>query len=263
VRTPGGCAPTIVVCVLLVSCPGGSIAVAQAAHGLTCGQIGRAWGNDLFGDVTPRDVVIRAAEQHDDGWIPWEGSPSLDPGTGLPHTFSTAPYTVHLDIHARWSRDLAEHDPYAGLLVTLHHASFFPRPGPVGRLRTGGRRIAAFRNELDRIAAGARASIDADEQEVERNRQLLRTWDGISHDLLVNALPRVRRGVPARHGTVDVAISRGGDHYVVDPWPFGLPEVTVATEGRLLRGFFEDEEVMQRALEEAPVLPLRFQLQSA
>lgn len=248
---------------LLVPSPGGHIVVAQADHGDTCGQLGRAWGNELVGEVTPADTVIRAATVHDNGWLDWEQAPTLNPSSGLPHTFATAPYAVHLEIHSRWSHALAEEDPYAGLLVALHHASFFPRPGRVGRLRRGGRRIAAFRDDLDQLARDLRRGLEATDEEVERNRRLVRTWDGISHDLLVNALPRTRHGVPARDGTLALTVTGRGDGYAVDPWPFRPEVVTVRARGRLLRGTFSDTQEMRVALAAAPSVELAYELRPA
>ncbi|MDH4177284.1 MAG: DUF3891 family protein [Thermoleophilia bacterium] len=245
---------------LLVPHAEGTVVVAQPAHGETCAQLGRAWGNDLMGRVQPVDDVLLAAARHDDGWTVWERTPTLDAATGLPHTFATAPFTVHLAIHARWSRELATENAYAGLLVSLHHASFFARPGRIGRLRAGGRRIAAFLDELDVLCRELRLRLDASDDEVERNRRLVRTWDGISHDLLVNVLPRVRSDVPALEGARELTIARDGDHFTVEPWPFGPGVVTVATRGRLLRETFSDEGEMRQALDAAPWVELSYEL---
>lgn len=236
------------------------MAVAQPAHGWMCGQIGRAWGNERFGSVEPREEVCLAAEQHDTGWADWERAPTLDPGSGLPHTFSTAPFTVHLAIHAAWSHALVAQSRYAALLVSAHHASFFERPGPLGRLRDGGRRIDAFLDDLAALQADLRATLGVPDDEVERNRRLVRTWDGISHDLLLGLAPRVRRAVPAHEALVDVTVGRSGEVHTLDPWPFEADSVTVRTEGRLLRGTFVDERALQRALVGAPWLELSYEL---
>jgi hypothetical protein len=228
-----------------------------------CGVIGRAWANDRVGEVTPRAPVVRAAECHDDGWIEWERSPTLDRANGLPHTFATAPYTVHLEIHSRWSRALAAEDPYAGLLVSLHHASFFARPGAVGRLRRGGRRIDAFLDDLDSLGKELRRQLDVDDEEVDRNRRLVRTWDGISHDLLVNVLPRSRPAVPSRDADIELTVARRGDRYTVDPWPFRESALTLRAEGRLLRDRYPTAQALWFALAEAPLRELVYELEPA
>ncbi len=246
---------------LLVPDPEGVVVVSQPDHGRMCAQLGRAWGNELVGEVTPREEVIRAAEVHDDGWLEWERSPVLDRATGRPYTFATAPYTVHLSIHLRWARELAAREPYPGLLVSLHHASFFPRPRRRGRLGPGGRRIGAFRDELDESAARTRELIDASDEEIDRNRRLVRTWDGVSHDLLVNALPRTRPGVPAAgRSSIDLTVSRVADRHVVAPWPFASDELLVTVPGRHLSPTFTDERALREALAQAPPVELRYVL---
>lgn len=246
---------------LLVPHPAGHVAVAQPAHGWMCGQLGRAWGNERFGPVTPFEEVCLAAEQHDTGWMEWERAPTLDPETGLPHTFSTAPFTVHLAIHAAWSRALVSQSRYAALLVSLHHASFFQAPRPLGQIREGGRQIQTFLDDLAALQADLRASLGARPAEVERNRRLVRTWDGLSHDLLLGLAPRTREGVPAADDTlVDLRVDRSGTVHTVDPWPFASDRVVVRTEGRLLEGPYDDETVMRRALAEAPWLGLAYEL---
>lgn len=248
---------------LLVPSPDGHVAVAQPAHGWMCGRLGRAWGNERFGQVDPAEEVCLAAEQHDTGWSDWERAPTLDRTRGLPHTFDTAPFTVHLAIHAAWSRALVPQSRYAALLVSLHHASFFTRPGRLGQLREGGRLIDAFLDDLERLQAELRATLDVSDAEIERNRRLVRTWDGISHDLLLGLAPRVRRGVPARDGLVDVTVGRADDEHTLDPWPFAEDRVVVRAEGRLLHGTFDDEGTMQQALAEAPWVDLSYSLRPA
>jgi len=228
-----------------------------------CGQLGRAWGNDLFGPVEPREEVCLAAEQHDTGWLEWEAAPTLDRATGLPHTFRTVHYTHHLAIHAAWSRALVAQSRYAALLVSMHHRSFFPPPGRFGRLRDGGRRIAEFRGDLERLEQELRASLGASDDEVERNHRLVRTWDGLSHDLLLGLAPRVRTTVPTDSGTTDLSIGSSGGVHTVDPWPFQGDCVVVRTEGRLLRGTFEDEQAMRDALGRARWMELTYELRPA
>ena len=40
---------------------GDRIAISQPAHAWLCGQLARAWGNELFGEVTPLEEVCLAA----------------------------------------------------------------------------------------------------------------------------------------------------------------------------------------------------------
>jgi hypothetical protein len=226
-----------------------------------CGQLGRAWGSEIFGEVHPAEEVCLAAEQHDTGWAEWELAPTLDPATGLPHTFETADFRVHLRIHRAWASKLVSQSRYAALLVSMHHSSFFTPPGRAGLLRSGGRQIRAFLDDCRAFQMRLRATLDATDAEIERNHRLVRTWDGLSHDLILNHVPRVRKDVPAAAGTrVDVHVDARDGVFTIAPWPFSTDRVVVRTEGRLLAETFTDEETMRRALGQAPWLELRYEL---
>jgi hypothetical protein len=250
--------------VLLAPHPDGHVAVHQPTHGWMCGQLGRAWGNELLGRVEPAEEVCLAAEQHDTSWAEWELAPTLDPATGLPHTFDTAPFTVHLGIHTAWPPKLATQSRYAALLVSMHHRSFFEAPGRLGRLRPAGRQIERYLAWHDEFQAGLRRTLDATDAELDRNRRLVRTWDGLSHDLILAQAPRTRRNVPAAGAaSLDVRIDRDGDAFTIDPWPFTDDRVVVRVEGKLLTEAFADEEPMRAALAAAPWLELRYELKPA
>ena len=249
---------------LLALDPRGHLAIAQPAHGWMCGQLARAWGNEQFGTVEPLEEVCLAAEQHDTDWSDWELAPTLDRDTGLPHTFKTAPFTVHLELHTAGPRQLVAQSRYAALLVSLHHTSFFETPGRMGRLRQGGRQIQAFLDANAALQAELRATLDASDEQIERNRRLVRTWDGLSHDFILGLAPRVRERVPAAGGAlVDLHLGRDGDAHTIDPWPFAAERVVVRTEGRLLECTFDDEEGLRKALAHAPWTDLTYDLRPA
>jgi hypothetical protein len=143
--------------------------------------------------------------------------------------------------------------------VSRHHSSFFEAPGRLGRLRGGGQRIAAFLEQAEAFRAELRPSLDATDAEIERNWRLVRTWDGLSHDLILEQVPRTRT-VPAADGPVEVTIDRRGDSFTVSPWPFAGDELVVRTEGRLLEKTFADEPALHAALARAPWLTLEYAL---
>lgn len=246
---------------LLAPHPDGHVAIAQPAHGWMCGQLARAWGNERFGAVEPFEEVCLAAEQHDTDWSDWELAPTLDRASGLPHTFETAPFTVHVDLHTAGPRRLQAQSRYAALLVSLHHTSFFRPPGRLGTLREGGRRIQAFLDANAALQAELRATLAASDDEIERNQRLVRTWDGLSHDLILGLAPRVRESVPAAGGSrIDLLVGRRGEAYTIDSWPFAAERLVVRTEGRLLEGTFDDEEEMRETLARAPWIELAYEL---
>ena len=65
----------------------GALAIGQLSHAWLSGQLARAWGNERFGPVEPREEIVLGAEQHDIGWALFDLEPRFNPETGLPRSF--------------------------------------------------------------------------------------------------------------------------------------------------------------------------------
>lgn len=185
---------------LLVDHPEGKVAVAQPAHAWISGQLARAWA-----DASPREEVCLAAEQHDIPWLEWERDPSYDPQTGYPFTFMSLDMPTKLAMWETGPDVLVAQSRYAALLVSMHGSRLYK-----------GLDRSAFEREV-------RATLDASDEEVERNSRLIATWDGMSLALLLGWRP-----------WEDAGIQMHADGRV-EPWPFAASSLTVRTEGRLLR----------------------------
>jgi Protein of unknown function (DUF3891) len=225
--------------VLLVDHPDGKVAVAQPAHAWISGQLAQAWGNERFGPVEPGWEVCLAAEQHDIPWLEWERRPKRDRKTGYPHTFMSLPMR---DKHAMWSDGpelLLAQSRYAALLVSLHGSRLY--------------------RDLDRsgFESRIRDTLDAPDEEIERNHRLVWAWDGMSLALLLGWRPWTAEAVPAVGGPVDIAFGEDG---TVTPWPFGAAAVTVECEGRLLTAPSGRQAELDAALAAAPWVKLTYEL---
>ena len=203
---------------VLVDHPEGKVAIAQPAHAWISGQLARAWA-----DVHPRDEVCLAAEQHDIPWLDWEREPSYDPETGYPHTFMSLDMPAKLALWETGPDLLLGQSRYAALLVSMHGSRLY--------------------KDLDRSAfeRDVRATLDASDEEIERNHRLVWLWDSMSLALLLGWRPWSGGGLQLH------ADGR------VEPWPFAAASVTVHTEGRLLRG-------PNAALADAPWVELGYEL---
>jgi hypothetical protein len=239
-----------------------AVLVAQPAHAWISGQLARAWGNQRFGAVEPREAVCLAAEQHDIGWLPWEAAPTLDPSTGLPFTFTALPRTVHTRL---WSEGVdraeASYGRYVALLVSLHGMGIYVR---FGRSPPGSADAAAVdaynaseavrqRRLLDSLAADPAWATAARPESVARNRALVLAWDLMSL-IICHGLTGTREvaEVPDAAGMTTLtltAIGNDPERIAVEPWPFAEGRVCVACEGRVLpEGPFDDEAAMRAAL---------------
>ena len=217
---------------LLVDHPDGKVAVAQPAHAWISGQLAQAWGSERFGAVEPSWEVCLAAEQHDIAWLEWERGPTIDPETGYPYTFTALDMPTKLAMWATGPDALLAQSRYAALLVSLHGSHLY--------------------EDLDRsvFEREVRATLDAPDEEIERNRCLIRVWDSMSLALLLDWRPWTAEQVPAAGEPLDVRLDEDG---TVTPWPFTAERLTVRCEGRLLTA-------PGAALDEAPWVDLTYEL---
>jgi hypothetical protein len=241
---------------------GAALCVGQPAHAWVSGQLARAWGNERFGAVEPWEEVCLAAEQHDIGMAEWDLRPTLNPDTGLPHSFVEMPLDAHLEVWSHAAEKLVPQSRWAALLVSMHGLALYEMrdlgrmdPADAARVR---RFMAERRDEQARLVV----SLDADRALVRRGQRQLWTWDFMSLALCLDWAPRTARAVPTADGEADVELRPAGEWRVeVDPWPFRDPDgVRVRCEGRQLEGRFDDEEEMRAALLAAPWRALAWEL---
>jgi hypothetical protein len=239
------------------------VAIGQPSHAWLSGQLARAWGNDRFGALEPWEEVCLAAEQHDAGMAAWDASPTLNPDTGLPHSFIEMPVETHVELWSRAWELVLPQSRYAALLVSLHGTALYEMRD-LGKLDHAQAELvrdylADQREVQDRLVAAL-----GDPPAVARNRRLVWTWDAFSLALCLDWSPHTLRAVPAAGGEVDVELTPAGERTVrVDPWPFADASVRVRTEGRVLESRFQDEPAMRAALRDAGWTTLEFELAPA
>ena len=241
--------------------PAGTIAIGQPAHAWVSGQIARAWAEPF----EPHEEVCLAADQHDIAWIGWERSPERDPETGLPYTFSRLPRLRRLELWSGAASLLLPQSRYAALLVSLHGTLLVERFPPEGdedvhrALADYLQRERDFQARvLDSLRGDPRYGAHATPEAVERNRELVFTWDGLSLALL-HGVTRERNAVGYALTPVDGDPTR----VTVSPWPFREDAVTLVCEGRLLTETYADEREMRRGLAKAPWTTIQTRLTPA
>ncbi len=143
---------------------------------------------------------------------------------------------------------------YAALLVSLHGTLLVERFPPEGGEEVR-RALADYREQergfqarvLDSLRGDPRYGRHSTPETVERNRELIFAWDGLSLALVHGV---VEERTSAGHALAPV--DGGPEHVTVAPWPFREDSVTVTCEGRLLRETFADEQELRRGLAKAP-----------
>jgi len=132
------------------------------------------------------DSLAIAAARHDDGWAVWERAPVVEAETGKPVNFLDVDISSHLAFYRACIAAVTEHDPYAGLLVSMHGAGIYQqRYGRDPAL--GLSRAAAAQELVDAFVAEQEGGYDArlaaagvSDEERWRDYELLQLYDRLS-----------------------------------------------------------------------------------
>jgi hypothetical protein len=230
----------------------GVLAIGQPAHAWLSGQLARAWGNQRFGTVEPREEVCLAADQHDAGWRTIDLEPTYNPETGLPRSFMEFPLHRHLELFTEGPRSLVSQNRYVALLVSMHGQRLYERRDLSRFSSEDAEAVRGFLAGQATFQEELKRSLSPDPRQLERGSLLVWTWDYLSLALCHNWSSVTAEAAPTATAPVDIRVEIEGDLARLDPWPFSDQRLTVRTEGRRLSGRFESEEDMRRAFASAP-----------
>ncbi len=255
---------------LLRSDERGVLAIGQPSHAWVSGQLAGAWGNARFGAVHPRAEVCLAAEQHDIGMAGWDLTPSLNPETGLPHSFIEMPIETHLELWSAGPRRLLRQSRYAALLTSMHGVRLYEMrdldklaPTQAAAVREFMHQQRSFQQQLVAgLTADPLTAAAASAEVIARNSQLIWTWDFLSLAVCLGWPPCTAEEVPSADGQADVHLQPGTDpnQITLHPWPFAVPELTVRCEGQRLAGPYDSPRRLHDALAGAPWETLELEL---
>src|ERR1700690_1701727 len=104
--------------------------VTHPDHARLAGAFAERWGNERFLPPEPRRNVLQGIARHDDGWTARDAAPQIT-RQGRPSAFSVelvGKYSAfeeidladYLAVRERAVRMVADQDPYAALLVSMH-----------------------------------------------------------------------------------------------------------------------------------------------
>ncbi|MFN6561887.1 MAG: DUF3891 family protein [Nostoc sp. ChiSLP01] len=240
----------------------GLICITQPHHAWLSGQLAQAWGNELFGEFTPKEEVCLGAQQHDIGWLLWEQKPTLNSQTGYPYKFTELPTEVHIDIWSGAKQLAFTLGRYVTLLVSLHGTGLYERFTSWQNSAKSTQLVESF---LKKEYAFQKQIIDILQKDdyyasyvipevIERNQKLVATWDALSLILCIGKTgeQHIDR-VPTSNGTTTLKLTLTEDkeyHQIVtiSPWAFEQNKIKLVYEGRLLQHTFSDETAMRDAL---------------
>jgi hypothetical protein len=185
--------------------------VMQTDHADLSGAFAQAWR-----DRGPRhESVAIAARRHDDGWAVWERAPRCDE-SGKPVNFLDVDVRSHLAFYRAGIAAVTEHDPYAGLLVSMHGAGIYrQRYGLDPGLSLT--RAPEVQAEVEAFVAEQEATFGGDPGEHRADYDLLQLFDRLS---LHFCMRDVEAGEPAELQGYQLEPVAPWDVRIA-PYPFG------------------------------------------
>jgi len=252
--------------------------ITHPDHAHLAGDFAAAWGNAQFRKPEPRARVLKGIACHDDGWAARDAHPSIT-RQGKPSAFSTelvGKYSAfeeidleeYLAVRDRAVRIIAEEDPYAGLLISLHTYNLLTAHADRSTIAPDGLALLdsflARQQEYQRVLlatiaedatlSSSQKSWDA----ITEHFRLLQACDNLSlltcvafasPTHLLHPLP-LNSGSAAKVKVVPV----GQRHFQLSPWPFADPELSFAFPARHVTGkLFPDSQSLESAFHNAPV----------
>jgi Protein of unknown function (DUF3891) len=229
-------------------------------HAELAGAFAAAWGNAAFRKPEPRDRVLFGIARHDDGWAERDARPTITK-QGKPSAFSTelvGKYSAfeeidiedYLAVRDRAVRIIAEKDPYAGLLISMHTYNLLTAHADRSTIAPEG--LALLDAFLDRQRAyqvALRAEIQSDaslspeakaDQTITEHFRLLQACDNLSLlTCVAYASPaNLLHPLPLNDGATSEVQVRpfGPRHFRLDPWPFAEPELHFEFPARHVEG---------------------------
>ena len=229
--------------------------ITMADHMALAEQFARAFGNDRFAPVSPREEVLYVVGHHDAGWAGLDGEAWIDPDTGLPYHLVNTPFERIIGTSAASPDFNSRRHAYCGLLSSMHSWGLYN-----GRYGMSDMVLLNSLAEERREAAGAmldgelerqqrlKAELAADPESAEwiedahlfQNYKQLQFFDTLA--LYFNCNHESERGetvfthVPLdAEDDVDVTVRPLGDGvYGVSPFPFAGDGLEVAFAGRYM-----------------------------
>jgi hypothetical protein len=246
----------------------GVIAITQPAHAWLSGLMAQAWGADGFPRPEPFQDVCVAAALHDIGWLDWEGTPRLDAKTGWPMEFWDVPAPIHTAFWARGVEHVRALSLYAATLVSLHGEGIYDRtfdpatakPDAVEAVEAFRARQRAFRRKaLADIARDPHFASATTNSALRFNKDFVTTVDvlslnigwGVEKQVTIDNVPRSME----ERGRLTLLPGESGD-IIVDPWPFRVPTLALAIEGRVVRDRLDRQDAFAAAFAEAPLVTI-------
>jgi hypothetical protein len=171
---------------------GRSYVSLQEDHAELAAQFAAHWGNDRFSRLRPYQTMVFATTYHDSGYREWEGNPPMNVQKGRPFAHREEVPNFEATELKAYSRNvdwISSHDPYAGLLVSMHRTGLWHNrynifTEPAGRLRERSQAVQSAKKEMEAQQEEVKKSFSAKDpgflNELAYNYMVLQIFDLLS-----------------------------------------------------------------------------------
>jgi hypothetical protein len=246
--------------------------VTHPDHARLAGQFAEHWGNELFVSPEPRADVLEGISTHDDGWAARDAAPEITK-QGKPSAFSSelvGKYSAfeeidlldYLAVRRQAVDSVVRHNPYAGLLVSMHTFDLLANRADRSTIRTDQLLLLdAFLEDQKALQRKVRSLLGEDPRyqpvdispgRVQDHFYLLQACDNLSllacvdypdAANLLHALP------VAGNAPEPVTVQRiGVRHFRLAPYPFDVSPLRFEFPARLVQPllFSSKEELREK-----------------
>ena len=234
---------------------GRCFASTQEDHAELSAQLAAHWGNERFSQLRPYKTMVFATTYHDSGYREWEGNPPINLEKGRPyaHREDVPSFeAIELEAYAKNVEWVRSHDPYAGLLVSMHrtglwHNRYNVFTQPATRLRERSLEVQTAKKKLEAKQEDHKKELAAGhpgfENELAYNYRALQIYDLLSlyfccdgyaseNQFKEYAIAPVRVTYESDE-TVELRITPNGANAVrFDPYPFDVSPLRVSVRTR-------------------------------
>ena len=237
--------------------------IAQIDHARHAAEISDAWKEGPFGGEGITASLRYATSDHDLGWTETDLNPEIDPETGAPSNFIRVDEATHTSFYARAVRTIADTDPTAAYLVSLHASGLYSRryawaglkPIDWSAIGEHGRALLDSERQFRTDLVSRMPSAEAEFEAIWRAYMLLETFDCLSLLTCLGVDCESFGPVPTLSGEWEaISVRRDGPWDVgLDPYPFGVPELVIEVPCRHLdQESFGDSAELRDAIAATP-----------
>lgn len=236
--------------------------VLQIDHSHVAGQLAAHWGNDQFAAPRPYASMVLAAQEHDSGWWDWEIRPDIN-DQGYPPDYigsMGADMPLWLNFQRHGTDRVAEQDPYAGYIVSMHTCGLLTKgmgllpympdySGDAGVKEYLEEQELFRQNILQHLRSSEESNEDLSDEHLWNNFKLMEVYDQMAQ-FICNRYPlnssERKSGptsalsntpVPVAPGREDVTVSvdvQDESWAIVKPYPFDVDPLVIDIPGRVV-----------------------------